>query len=222
MKANEYTVWRGRSEGVFLHEGQEVKPPQGWTFVSSGDAALTRRLKAAGEYWLLVHKRKNRIEALGLWTGADVEAVRAMIEAERSTPTYRKKLEADRRRRELAQADYEVEFRAAVLKFLDFNSEHAVFAEKLSDAVTVHAVPVGSGTVARTSRIPIERRAEAAVIAWMRHQTTAYDHMHIARIKGERREVRRKLAERSRMLLSKYRSGDKVDFSACPLAAALK
>ncbi|WP_462288722.1 DUF2293 domain-containing protein [Nostocoides sp.] len=33
-------------------------------------------------------------------------------------------------------------------------------------------------------------RAEAAVIAWMRHQTTAYDrHGHPARIKGERRRV---------------------------------
>lgn len=29
-------------------------------------------------------------------------------------------------------------------------------------AITDHAVPVGSGTVARTQRIPIERRAEAA------------------------------------------------------------
>lgn len=54
-----------------------------------------------------------------------------------------------------------------------------------------HAVPVGSGTVARTQLIPLEQRAEAAVIAWMRHQTTAYDRMSIARIKGERREVRR-------------------------------
>jgi hypothetical protein len=43
--------------------------------------------------------------------------------------------------------------------------------------VTTHAAPVGSGTVARTERIPIERRAEAAVIAWMRHQTTAYDNL---------------------------------------------
>lgn len=53
--------------------------------------------------------------------------------------------------------------------------------------MTAHATPVGSGTVARTSRIPIERRAEAAVIAWLRHQTTAYDDMKIPRVKGRRR-----------------------------------
>jgi len=40
-----------------------------------------------------------------------------------------------------------------------------------------HATPVGSGTVARTKRIPVEQRAEAAVIARMRHQTTGHDSM---------------------------------------------
>ena len=69
--------------------------------------------------------------------------------------------------------------------------------------------------------IPTQQRAEAAVIAWMRHQTTAYDNMSIARIKGERREVRRKLAVRSRSLLEKYRSGEDIDFTMCPLAKVL-
>ena len=75
-----------------------------------------------------------------------------------------------------------------------------------------------SGTVARTKRIPVEQRAEAAVIAWMRHQTTAYDNMRIPREKGLRREVRRMLAEQSRRLLEKYRRGERVDVRDCPLA----
>ena len=37
----------------------------------------------------------------------------------------------------------------------------------------------------------IEQRAKAAVIAWMRHRTTAYEQMAIPRAKGKRREVRR-------------------------------
>ena len=89
-------------------------------------------------------------------------------------------------------------------------------------SVTDQSVPVGSGTVARTERIPVEKRAEAAVIAWMRHQTTAYDHMQIARIRGERRNVRRELAAQSRKLLEKYRNGEPVDPETCPLAKALK
>jgi hypothetical protein len=74
--------------------------------------------------------------------------------------------------------------------------------------------------VARTKRIPIEQRAEAAVIAWMRHQTTGYDSMVIPRIKGKRREVRRMLAQRSKELLARYRKGDLGDAN-CPLAIAV-
>ena len=82
---------------------------------------------------------------------------------------------------------------------------------QLAQAVTTHATPVGSGTVARTKRIPIEERAQAAVIAWMRHATTGYDDMKIERVKGKRREVRRQLAERSRALLDRYRTGATID-----------
>ena len=59
----------------------------------------------------------------------------------------------------------------------------------------------------RPRRIPVGRRAEAAVIAWMRHQTTGYDGMVIPRVKGKRREVRRMLAQRSQELLARYRRG---------------
>jgi hypothetical protein len=51
--------------------------------------------------------------------------------------------------------------------------------------------------VARTKRISVEQRAEAAVIGWMRHQTTGYDCMVIPRVKGKRLEVRRMLAGRA-------------------------
>jgi hypothetical protein len=80
---------------------------------------------------------------------------------------------------------------------------------------------VGSGTVARTRRIPVERRAGAAVIAWMRHRTTGYDGLVIPRVKGRRREVRRLLAGQSRALLDAYRKGEPVDAAQCPLQRAL-
>src|SRR5262249_3681859 len=86
-------------------------------------------------------------------------------------------------------------------------------------AVPARATRVGSGTVARTKRIPVERRAEAAVIAWMRHQTTGYDGMVIPRVKGKRREVRRMLARRSQELLARYRRGEPVP-EGCPLMKA--
>ena len=64
--------------------------------------------------------------------------------------------------------------------------------------------------------------AEAAVIAWLRHQTTGYDSMRIPRVKGKRREVRRMLAQRSNELLASYRRGEgEKGESGCLLSRAL-
>lgn len=102
-----------------------------------------------------------------------------------------------------------------------FDPRHAALAERLAQAVADHATPVGSGTVARTQRIPVEERAEAAVVGWLRHQTTNYDNITIPYLSGARSEVRRLLAEQSVMLLNAYRSGAAIDASACPLQRAL-
>jgi hypothetical protein len=67
----------------------------------------------------------------------------------------------------------------------------------------------------------VDERAEAAVIAWMRHQTTAYDGMSIPRVKGMRREVRRALAETSRALLDLHRGERPHAAASCPLCRAL-
>ncbi len=222
MTKKEIQVWRTKRDNVYLLDGKEVVPPAEWAFIPSGDPGLTRRLKADGPYWVVVHRRKNRLESLGLLAdGSRAQLIRSLLERERKTPAYQHKLEAAKKAREKKQDEYVIEFRQAVVNFLAFAPRYSGYALTFADAVTDHAVPVGSGTVARTERIPVERRAEAAVIAWMRHQTTAYDHMTIRRIKGERREVRRILAGISRQLLQKYRSGEEIDFVRCPLAQAL-
>jgi len=124
---------------------------------------------------------------------------------ERASPNYQKRRAADGRRREREQGAYEVEFERAVRQFLRFTPSYLSVEAALARHVTVHAVPIGSGTVARTERIPLERRAEAAVLAWMRHQTTAYEVTPIARVKGRRREVRRELSQVSRAVLDLHR-----------------
>ena len=178
-------------------------------------------MKAAGPTWAVQEKKGRKTFSRGVWAPADrIAAVRAELEAEHSTDAYAKRRAADVARRERKQVEYVEDFRGTVLAFLDFAPCYADLAEQLADAVTQHATPVGSGTVARTQRIPIERRAESAVIAWLRHVTTAYDNMKIPRIKGKRREVRRMLAEQSRRLLEKYRAGSAAD-RTCPLRQAL-
>lgn len=208
---------------AYAADGKLLTVPAGWILLPPGDAGLTRRVKAAGLTWTVQQRKGRKLFSLGVWAPADrIAAIQADLEAERATESYAKRRAADVARREREQVAYVGDFRGAVLKFLSFDPSHAQLAARLADAVTVHATPVGSGTVARTERIPIERRAEAAVIAWLRHQTTTYDDMVIPRIKGQRREVRGQLAEQSRKLLRKYREGQMVDSQTCPLYQALR
>lgn len=202
-------------------DGKVLTVPEGWILLPPGDSALTHRVKAAGEAWAVAEKRGRKVFSQGVWAQATtVERVRAELDAERSTEGFTKRRAADARRREKAQAEYVEDFFGAVVTFLAFHPDHADLAARLARSVTDHTTPVGSGTVARTKRIPVEQRAEAAVIAWMRHQTTSYDGMVIPRIKGKRREVRRMLAQRSKELLARYRRGEPVT-DACPLQKAL-
>jgi hypothetical protein len=202
-------------------DGTVLAAPEGWALLPPGDAGLTRRVKAAGDFWVVQEKVGRRMFSRGVWASSgSIERIRAELDAERSTEGYARKQEAASRRREEAQAGYVEDFHGAVVAFLAFHDSHADLADRLARAVTEHATPVGSGTVARTKRIPVEDRAEAAVIAWMRHQTTGYDNMAIPRIKGKRREVRRILARRSQELLQRYRRGEPVG-EDCPLKRAL-
>jgi hypothetical protein len=179
-------------------------------------------VKAAGDHWVVAEKKGRKVFSRGVWApAATIERIRAELDAERATEGFAKKKEADARRREKAQAEYVEDFLGAVVTFLGFHANYADLADKLARAVTDHATPVGSGTVARTKRIPVEQRAEAAVIAWMRHSTTGYEGMVIPRIKGKRREVRRMLARRSHELLERYRRGEAVG-EDCPLKKALR
>jgi len=202
-------------------DGRILTPPADWILTPPGDPGLTRRIKAAGDHWVVQEKKGRKTFSHGVWARAEtVSRLRADLEAERSTEQYARRKESDARRRDVAQSQYVEDFVGAVQNVLAFHANHADLVVRLAQAVAQHATPVGSGTVARTKRIPIEQRAEAAVIAWLRHQTTGYDNMVIPRIKGKRREVRRMLAQRSRDLLAKYRSGAPIA-DDCPLRKAL-
>jgi len=205
-------------------EGRVLQVPGGWEVLPPGDAALTRRIKKDGPTWTVKTLYRRRWVSAGVWAPADrIAALRAERETEKQDPKYAKKLEAGRARREREQEAYAEDFESAVRGFLAFAPEHRELEEQMARVIAAHAVPVGSGTVARTRRISIEDRAEAATIAWMRHQTTSYDHMDIPRAKGMRREVRRMLAKRSKQLLARYRSGSGPEpGTKCPLRRALE
>ncbi|WP_041277582.1 DUF2293 domain-containing protein [Desulfotalea psychrophila] len=211
----------GNGRTLLTSDGKIVHPPAGWKLLPPGDAGLTRRVKAMGSHWLVQEKRGRRTYSKGIWAkGSHIVHAREEIEAKRATPAYIKKMATDVKRREKKQEEYVDDFHQAILLYLQFHRRHSMIAEKIAGQVARHATPVGSGTVARTQRIPLEKRAEAAVIAWMRHKTTAYDQMSIAQVKGRRREVRRELAHQSVNLLARYRQGDDIPLT-CPLYRAV-
>ncbi len=208
-------------DSVRAADGRIIRAPADWALIAPGDAALTRRVKAAGDHWVVAEKKGRRVFSRGVWApAATIFHVRAALEVERATESFAKKRASSARRRQQVQATYVEDFTAAVVSFLNFHPDYATLAQRMAGLVSDRATPVGSGTVARTQRIPVERRAEAAVIAWLRHQTTGYDSMVIPRVKGQRREVRRLLARRSQELLARYRRGEALS-PGCPLQQAL-
>ena len=218
----ETVVYALKGVSKYSRDGHFVDLPDGWEFVPSGDPALTRRLKAAAtDYWVVKRKLGRKEFGVGLCVPKGLAAsIAEQLRVEREMPEYQRKLEAGRRRREKVQEEYEEDFEKAVLEFLGFHERYAELATRLAKFITEFTTPVGSGTVARTQRIPIGQRARAAVIAWMRHNTTDYDHRYIPRIAGKRREVRRDIAQESLAMLKDYRKGNDVP-DDCSLQRAL-
>lgn len=209
-------------QGKIINEyGEPESPPKEWIFLPAGDAGVTRKVSSKGSYWRVQIKKGRRTISKGIWAPkTTIEWAKNEITSMRSSPDYERKQVAAKRLREKKQTAYEIEFCESIENYLHFHADYKILEKLLAKAVTKHAIPIGSGTVARTSMIPIEERAARAVIAWMRHQTTAYDHLNIPKIKGERRAVRRMLAAHSVGLLTNYRNGKTAALN-CPLKKAL-
>lgn len=221
MDSLKRTVKPGPEGKLIGENGEILTPPAGWSFLPAGDAGVTRKVTAKGAYWRVEIKKGRRTISLGIWAPkATIEDALKAMQQLRLSDQYQKKQAYAAGYREKKQGAYQDEFLQAVTTFLNFHPHYKQMEHQLAVAVTAHAIPVGSGTVARTQMIPIEKRAQLAVIAWMRHQTTAYDHLQIARIKGERRAVRRSLAQQSEDLLMRYRQG-RPPQSGCPLQKAM-
>jgi len=123
---------------------------QGWEFLPSGDAFLTRQVKAAGVYWTAWQPRgRNRPHRrkLGLYApGSAIEQARAA--AERTAERRTKQRAGNARYRARVEDDYRGDFTAAVIAWLDFAAEHATLADAIAVRAAERAVVVGSGRVA--------------------------------------------------------------------------
>ncbi|TKG94267.1 DUF2293 domain-containing protein [Puteibacter caeruleilacunae] len=211
----------GPGNTLIDEHGVTIVPPNDWSFLPAGDAGLTRKVTSKGVFWRVQVQKGRRAISKGIWAPTDTIAhAKSEIETLRNSESYQKKLAYSRNRSTEQQKKYEKEFFEAIVSFLNFSPQHKDLEIKMAELVTKHAIPVGSGTVARTSMIPIRERASRAVIAWMRHHTTAYDNLKIQRIKGARRAIRRMYAQQSSEVLEQYRNGY-TPSSSCPLKTAI-
>lgn len=222
MPTENRTVKPGRKVGVVLTEtGETLVPPVDWDLLPPGDGVLTKLVKSKGPSWQVQVKIGRRTMSRGIWAcKLNILAAVEELAAKRTAPGYDLKRQREKAAKEKKHQAYVGEFYREVVEFLDFNPRYADFANRLAEMVTTLTTPVGSGTVARTERIPVADRAKAAVVAWLRHQVTDYDQMTIARVKGRRREVRRELAGKSLLLFIPYRRGEELP-PTCPLLRVL-
>src|SRR5580704_880270 len=88
-------------------DGRILTAPDGWALLPPGDAALTRRVKAAGDHWVVAEKKGRKVFSRGMWApAATIERIRAELTAERATEGYAKPREAAAHCRDKAQAEY--------------------------------------------------------------------------------------------------------------------
>lgn len=203
--------------------GNVFTVPCGWDNLPAGDASITRKLKSLGPTWTVQEKKGRKSFSHGVWAAKEnISRAKLLVAEQRADPKHQKKLAQAKERREEKEAVFGEDFVRAIIQFLKFDKQYQPLAEQLSILIQEHAVPVGSGTVARSASVTLEDKAAMAVMAWMRHQTSAYDSTSVPRIKGARRELRRKIARQSEVILNKYRRGDYIDASVCPLYKALQ
>jgi hypothetical protein len=164
-------------EGPWNPEHGEITIPDDWAFLPSGDAFVTRTVKAAGRYWPAWRPRgRNRPHRrlVGLWAPAETitEAQRAAVETAERRARQR---EQGARQRARSEDRYRAELATAILDYLDFDTTHADLAGQIADGAAGHAAIVGSGRVGRTRKLPLEDRAVLAARAWIRHRFTDYE-----------------------------------------------
>ena len=154
----------------------DVEIPVGWEFLPSGDAFLTRTVKASGTYWLswqprTRHRQHRRL--LGLWAPSQVVAA-AQQRADETSEHRASKRAVGARSRGRQEDRYRLELEGAILRFLAFAPTHQELQERIAKETAAHAAVVGSGRVGRTRKLTVDDRAALSARAYIRHRFTSY------------------------------------------------
>jgi len=169
-------VYMTRS-GPWNPDHGEIEIPEDWEFLASGDAFVTRRVKAAGVFWVAWRPRgRNRPHRrrLGLWAPKEtIEAAEA--EACATAEERSKRSEQSAQSRAKQETAYRDELEAMILRFLAFAPGHGDLADEIAREAATRAAEVGSGRVGRTRMLSVDERAVLAARALIRHRYTSYE-----------------------------------------------
>lgn len=164
-------------EGPWNPEHGDLEIPEDWDFLPSGDAFVTRRVKAAGTFWVAWRPRgRNRPHRrrLGLWAPKTaIETARAEAAATEEQRAQQRQRGAKARERQ--EVVYRDELADAIRRFLDFAPEHTELADEIASEAATRAAVVGSGRVGRTQTLSLDERAVLATRALIRHRYTSYE-----------------------------------------------
>ena len=162
--------------GQWNPEHGDIEIPAGWEYLPSGDAFVTRTVKAAGAYWLSWqprsrHRQHRRL--LGLWAPSQAIA-EAQVRAEETASRRAAKRALGAQSRQRQEERYRDELEEAIARFLAFAPAHQGLERQIAKETAAHAAVVGSGRVGRTRKITIDERAALSVRAYIRHCFTSY------------------------------------------------
>ncbi len=154
-----------------------VATPEGWAFLPTGQAFVTRTVKATGAFWLAWQPRsRSRQHRRLLGLIAPEATIKAAEQAAADTEMARAlRREAGARSRERQEARYRQALTAAIVDYLAFRPEHQQLAESIAQEAAERAAVVGSGRVGRTQLLSLPDRAALAARAQIRHAHTDYE-----------------------------------------------
>lgn len=165
-------------DGWWNPEYDVVVPPRNWEFLATGQAFVTRSVKAAGVFWLAWAPRSRKQQhrrLLGLW--APAAAIASARRSEADTASARAvRREAGARSRARREARYQNELAEAIVDYLNFAARYEALAQSIARSAAKRAAEVGSGRVGRTRLLALDERAALAARAQIRHAHTDYDH----------------------------------------------
>lgn len=162
--------------GPWNPEHGKLEIPPDWDFLPSGDAFVTRTVKALGTYWVAWRPRgRNRSHRrrLGLWAPR-VAIEQAQKKASATEAERARRRVQGARSRERQEVAYREELADAIRRFLEFPPQWAELADEIAEAASAQTAVVGSGRVGRTRTLSLDQRAALAARAYIRHHLTGY------------------------------------------------